>query len=140
MNMPRHEAPEASGYHGPPKAGGWGKGQLATAGTLMLGSAAAVPKDGVFDDDDEGDLAGMAASGKAWQRGQGGSVGVSATASQVELPGAAVAVAGAEQDELGFEDVDEDALHAGSAAGTAGIADDLAAKLAQFEAMVDEDA
>ena len=142
--MPEQEASEQLVCHGAPKAGGWGKGQLATAGTLMLGShgAAAAGRDGVFDDDDEREASAAPVS-KAVRRNSGGSLGVSATGSQVELPhagvlpGAAAGTGGA-HDELGFEDVEEDAV-GGSAAGTAGIADELAAKLAQFEAMVDED-
>lgn len=114
----------AGGSAGPVK-GGWGAGDLAAAGTIMTGAeeeeaaaaAAAAAKDGVFDEsEDEG------ARGKGHSAGGAGKAAAHGKSSGAEVLG---------MEEV--EDLDESAAAEMAAAGA--MSKDLAAKLAQFEAM-----
>lgn len=134
---------------GKPAAGGWGAGNLAAAGTLMLGdeesegqlrkgyeSVAAAPavQDDVFGEDSpRGSMPGQENSSKR----AGNSSGlVGELSCQQGGHGHAAA-----DEELGVEEIDDvDALIEAELAAKSALPGDLAAKLAQFEALAaDED-
>lgn len=115
------------------KHGGWGEGELAAAGTIMLGEQAAVggehsrtaaaPGDDVFGQ--------SSAADEVW----GPQPGVSHSAAVLTAPYSAGA--GLANDVV-VEDV-EDADVETELAATGALPDDLAAKLAQFEQMLPDD-
>jgi hypothetical protein len=121
----------AGGCAGPVK-GGWGAGDLAAAGTIMTGAeeeeaaaAAAAAKDGVFDESE--DEAGRSKGHSAGGAGKGAAHGKSSAAHGAEV--------------LGMEEVEEDLDETAAAelAAAGAMSKDLAAKLAQFEAMEADD-
>uniref|UniRef100_A0A383VA33 Uncharacterized protein n=1 Tax=Tetradesmus obliquus TaxID=3088 RepID=A0A383VA33_TETOB len=150
------------------KAGGWGAGSMATAGTLMLGDeadetysedgecgrpgGAVMPgfaaQDDVFggDSDSSRAAAGVAMGRlrpeRSGRQHLGSSRGHSGTgAVQQQHVAAAAAVLHQQEDEqLGLEEInDVDALIEAELAAKNALPGDLAAKLAAFEAMADDD-
>lgn len=134
----------ATGVPATAKKGGWGAGQLVAPGTLMVGgvqtgTAQSQYQDDVFDDshDDDSGFAAMHSGDNAHatasynNQAYGGS-------SHGRTPGG---VSGVQDFGVVVEDVDDDvdALIEAELAAKSALPADLAEKLAQFEAMADDD-
>ncbi|WIA23124.1 hypothetical protein OEZ86_010026 [Tetradesmus obliquus] len=149
------------------KAGGWGAGSMAAAGTLMLGDeadeaysedgecgragGASVPgfaaQDDVFGGDSDsprapaGVAVGRLRPERSGRQHPGSSRGHSGTGAVQQQQHVAAGVLHQQEDEqLGLEEIDDvDALIEAELAEKNALPGDLAAKLAAFEAMADDD-
>lgn len=133
-------------------AGGWGDGNMAAAGTLMLGDeasegrlrkgvmSAAAAQDDVFGDDSPRANGGTGVDSSG--RGVGGGLPHARLAGErsSHVVGHDHMTAPYVEDELGVEDIDDvDALIEAELAAKNALPSDLAAKLAQFEALAADD-